>query len=59
MLVDALSPSASSTCDTSVVVANQLIELGYRNVLHYAEGKRDWVEAGLPLEAGGERPSPV
>ena len=43
---------ASSTCDSSVTVANRLIELGYRNVGHYADGKRDWVEAGLPLEGG-------
>ena len=41
---------ASSTCDSSLAVAGRLIELGYPNVLHYAEGKRDWVEAGLPLE---------
>jgi rhodanese-related sulfurtransferase len=37
-------------CDSSVVVARRLIELGYRDVRHYAEGKQDWVEAGLPLE---------
>ena len=43
---------ADLTCDSSVVVANRLIELGYRNVRHYAEGKRDWVNAGLPLEGG-------
>jgi rhodanese-related sulfurtransferase len=43
---------ASATCDSSLLVANRLLELGYRNVLHYAEGKRDWVEAGLPLEGG-------
>ncbi len=43
---------ASSTCETSATVANRLIELGYRNVGHYVEGKRDWVEAGLPLEGG-------
>ena len=41
---------ASSTCDSSLVVADRLVELGYRNVCHYAEGKRDWVEAGLPLD---------
>jgi rhodanese-related sulfurtransferase len=46
---------ASETCDSSVVVAYKLIELGYRNVLHYAGGKRDWVEAGLPLEGGRVR----
>jgi len=41
---------ASSTCDSSVAVADELIALGYRNVRHYAGGKSDWVEAGLPLE---------
>jgi rhodanese-related sulfurtransferase len=42
----------SSDCDSSVIVANRLTELGYRNVRHYREGKRDWTEAGLPLEGG-------
>ena len=37
-------------CDSSVRVGERLVELGYRNVRHYAGGKRDWVEAGLPLE---------
>jgi rhodanese-related sulfurtransferase len=41
---------ADVTCDSSVTVANRLVELGYRNVRHYVEGKRDWVQAGLPLE---------
>jgi rhodanese-related sulfurtransferase len=40
------------TCNSSLDVANRLIELGYENVSHYAEGKNDWVEAGLPLERG-------
>jgi rhodanese-related sulfurtransferase len=44
---------ASSTCDSSVIVGERLIELGYRDVSHYVGGKRDWVEAGLPLEGGG------
>jgi rhodanese-related sulfurtransferase len=39
-------------CDSSVKVANRLIELGYRNIRHYAEGMNDWMEAGLPLEGG-------
>jgi rhodanese-related sulfurtransferase len=43
---------ASSTCDSSVVVAGRLVELGYRHVRHYSGGKRDWTEAGLPLEGG-------
>ena len=46
---------ASATCDSSLVVALRLVELGYRNVRHYVEGKRDWVEAGLPLEGGRGR----
>ena len=44
---------SSSTCDSSVIVAQRLMELGYGNVGHYVGGKRDWVEAGLPLEGGG------
>ncbi len=43
---------ANSNCESSVEVATRLVELGYRNVLHYAGGKRDWAEAGLPLEGG-------
>ena len=43
---------ATSTCDSSVIVGNRLVELGYRNVCHYAGGKRDWIEAGLPVEGG-------
>jgi rhodanese-related sulfurtransferase len=43
---------SSYTCDSSLVVANRLIELGYRNVRHYAGGKLDWIDANLPLEGG-------
>jgi rhodanese-related sulfurtransferase len=43
---------SSSTCPSSVEVGNRLVELGYRNVQHYVGGKKDWVEAGLPLERG-------
>jgi rhodanese-related sulfurtransferase len=39
-------------CESSVEVAERLVELGYRNVRHYAGGKKDWREAGLPLEGG-------
>jgi rhodanese-related sulfurtransferase len=41
-----------SDCDSSVKVANRLIELGYRHIRHYTEGMRDWMDAGLPLEGG-------
>lgn len=46
---------SSSTCDSSNIVASRLIELGYRDVRHYAEGKSDWVQAGLPFEGGVDR----
>ena len=41
---------SSSTCDASVEVATRLLELGYRSVRHFTEGKSAWIEAGLPLE---------
>jgi rhodanese-related sulfurtransferase len=43
---------SDADCDSSTAVAERLIELGYRNVRHYAGGKRDWAAAGLPLEGG-------
>ena len=39
-------------CESSGEVAERLVELGYANVRHYAAGKQDWEEAGLPLEGG-------
>jgi rhodanese-related sulfurtransferase len=48
---------ATSTCDSSVIVGNRLVELGYRNISHYAGGKRDWLEGGLPFERGGVKAS--
>ena len=41
---------AGPDCVSSVEVTERLVELGYRNVLHYAGGKRDWTDAGLPLD---------
>jgi rhodanese-related sulfurtransferase len=43
---------ANPGCESSVEVALRLIELGYRNVRHYAGGKEEWRDAGLPLEGG-------
>ena len=40
-------------CTSSVFVGERLRYLGYTNVRHYADGKADWMEAGLPLEGGG------
>jgi 3-mercaptopyruvate sulfurtransferase SseA len=36
-----------------VLVYQQLIEHGFRNLRHYAGGIADWEDAGYPLE--GER----
>jgi rhodanese-related sulfurtransferase len=43
---------AGPDCDSSVLVGERLLELGYRSVLHYPEGKSGWLAAGLPLEGG-------
>lgn len=42
---------AGLTCRNSEIAANKLVTLGYSNVRVYAEGKADWIEAGLPVEA--------
>jgi rhodanese-related sulfurtransferase len=44
---------ASDTCQNSHVAARVLSAMGYANVAVYAGGKKDWVEASLPLETGG------
>jgi rhodanese-related sulfurtransferase len=44
---------ASDTCRNSHIAAAALEGLGYANVSVYAGGKKDWVEAGLPLDVGG------
>ena len=41
---------ANPKCKSSIEVAERLVELGYRNVRHYAGGKDGWRAAGLPLE---------
>ena len=43
---------ANLPCQNSVIAAKRLAALGYTNVREYAEGKQDWVEAGLPIERG-------
>jgi len=40
---------AGAECDTSEKVAQQLVTLGYSNVRRYVGGKREWMEAGLPM----------
>jgi rhodanese-related sulfurtransferase len=48
---------ANPECESSTETAQRLIALGYRNVRHYAGGKNEWRERGLPLERAG-RPWP-
>jgi rhodanese-related sulfurtransferase len=43
---------ASDTCQNSHIAAATLAALGYTNVSVYAAGKKDWVEADLPLQTG-------
>jgi rhodanese-related sulfurtransferase len=40
------------SCGGSTAIARILIERGYRRVRCYCAGKRDWIEAGLPVERG-------
>lgn len=43
---------ANVNCQNSHIAAQALTGLGYRNVAVYAEGKQDWIEAGLPVQSG-------
>ena len=43
---------ASRSCHNSHFAANRLLQLGYTNVSVYAEGKQDWINAGLPIDSG-------
>lgn len=44
----------SRSCEMSLDTARRLVALGYTRVEHYAGGKEDWAEAGLPVERGGQ-----
>jgi rhodanese-related sulfurtransferase len=44
----------SPECQDSHATVHRLQELGYTNVVHYAEGKNEWRERGLPLERAGK-----
>jgi rhodanese-related sulfurtransferase len=45
---------ANPECESSTDTAARLVALGYPNVRHYAGGKDEWREAGLPLERAGK-----
>jgi rhodanese-related sulfurtransferase len=42
-------------CDKSHIVANKLIDLGYKNVKVYAAGFPEWKKAGNPVTGGGNK----
>lgn len=46
---------AVRTCDAATKALLALEDMGYTNLLHYLDGKYDWKEAGLPVEASGDR----
>ena len=48
---------ASKSCHLSTLAADKLLDLGYKDVAHYAGGLADWEAAGLPLVNGKKRVS--
>jgi len=48
---------ANLPCQNSAIAAAHLAKLGYTNVREYAEGKQDWIEAGLLIERGTAAPA--
>ena len=41
---------ANSECKNSHIAAQTLRQMGYKHVLEYTEGKKDWKEAELPID---------
>lgn len=48
---------ANSACNNSTVASGKLIQMGYRHVHKYSEGKQDWIDAGLQLEKNTNAPA--
>jgi rhodanese-related sulfurtransferase len=48
----------STICRSSADIARRLAEMGYRRISRYVGGKRDWMDAGLPVEGEGSSASP-
>jgi rhodanese-related sulfurtransferase len=42
---------ANRSCQNSHIAAAELARRGYTDVSVYAQGKQDWIEAGLPVQA--------
>jgi rhodanese-related sulfurtransferase len=43
---------SGQACDESLLVGRNLLELGFTNVVLYAEGVEGWKAAGYPMEGG-------
>jgi rhodanese-related sulfurtransferase len=37
------------TCEASTKAARKLLEMGYKNILDFKGGKREWIHAGFKL----------
>ena len=46
---------ASTECNNSKLATDQLRSLGYTDAREYVDGKKDWIEAGLPVETSAQR----
>ena len=46
---------ASTECNNSKIATDLLRSLGYTDAREYVAGKKDWIEAGLPVEASVQR----
>jgi rhodanese-related sulfurtransferase len=57
--VDIVVYCANLACENSAIAAERLIALGYQQVYDYAEGKQDWLDAGLPVERSRATPADV
>lgn len=49
---------ASFDCQASTMAAEKLLSMGYKNVLDYKGGLKDYKEANLPLEGSLHKASP-
>ena len=42
---------ASTECRNSKIASDILRQMGYTNTFEYVEGKKHWLEAGLPVQS--------
>lgn len=46
---------AGTECNNSKIATDILYSLDYRNAREYVDGKKDWIEAGLPVDSSEQR----